>query len=676
MKRNKFIFNHWQRKIASCFLTFLFLIVVIQSYSQSESDSEFESLLENFFNGDETRDMEQLLQDMQALQTRQISINNASAEDLSVLPFLNPLQVNAILDYRKEHGNILSVGELSIIPGLGEQQARLLSYFISFGDTRAGYRAQRDKHEILTRWGRLIERQKAYREPRKYEGSPDRLYFRYKYDSSSMQIGVTGEKDAGESFFSQSNKEGFDFYSGYINYKQEKWSVVLGDYNVRFGQGLVVWQGFSLGKSAETTTIGNSAQGVRPYTSADENGYFRGISAHISAGRFSFMPFFSYSKIDAGTEEIGGQKIFTSIRTAGYHRTAGEIEGKNSVGALSTGGHLQFDGDYFSVGLTGLHTKYQYPFVRDDTPYNEFLFQGKDVTNFSLDYRWGVNKLYFFGETAMKTGGGWAQQTGFMYHPFDKADVAVLYRNIGKRYGSPFASTLMEGSQVNDEEGLYVGLKILPISKVTVNAYVDFFKFRHAKYTTVGPGNGHEYLVNIGYKPDKDWQLDVRYARNQKPVRLSGTYSVKDIKQVRQSLRFNLNGNLSKTIALKTRIEQSWFNHDHKSTGFFVGQDLGFHPPGWAWSNWLRIAYFNTADYDSRIYAYENDVLYQFSTPAHYGEGIRSYFTGKVKICENLNFYYKLSRTWYFDVESIGSGDSEILGNKRTDVKILLRFTF
>ena len=36
-----------------------------------------------------------------------------------------------------------------------------------------------------------------------------------------------------------------------------------------------------------------------------------------------------------------------------------------------------------------------------------------------------------------------------------------------------------------------------------------------------------------------------------------------------------------------------------------------------------RITYFNTDNWDTRIYNYENDVLYHFTIPAYYDKGIR-----------------------------------------------------
>jgi hypothetical protein len=44
---------------------------------------------------------------------------------------------------------------------------------------------------------------------------------------------------------------------------------------------------------------------------------------------------------------------------------------------------------------------------------------------------------------------------------------------------------------------------------------------------------------------------------------------------------------------------------------------------------WTRYCLFNTDDWDSRIYTYENDLLYSYSIPALAGEGSRSYIMVK-----------------------------------------------
>jgi hypothetical protein len=88
------------------------------------------------------------------------------------------------------------------------------------------------------------------------------------------------------------------------------------------------------------------------------------------------------------------------------------------------------------------------------------------------------------------------------------------------------------------------------------------------------------------------------------------------------------------------------------------------------------LAYFNTDSYDSRIYAYENDVLYAVSFPAYYGKGWRYYLIGKMPISRNLDAWIRLAQTNVSDRATIGSGTSEIDGNRKTDLKVQLKYSF
>ena len=89
-----------------------------------------------------------------------------------------------------------------------------------------------------------------------------------------------------------------------------------------------------------------------------------------------------------------------------------------------------------------------------------------------------------------------------------------------------------------------------------------------------------------------------------------------------------------------------------------------------------RYVLFNTPTYDSRIYAYENDVLYGYSIPSYYGKGSKIYVVAKSNIFRNLDAWLRIAHTKFTDREVLKSGWDEIDGNKMTEVKVQLRYKF
>jgi hypothetical protein len=90
----------------------------------------------------------------------------------------------------------------------------------------------------------------------------------------------------------------------------------------------------------------------------------------------------------------------------------------------------------------------------------------------------------------------------------------------------------------------------------------------------------------------------------------------------------------------------------------------------------LRLQYFETDSYDSRIYAYENDVLYSYSIPPFSDKGFRYYVTFNYDLTKKISFWLRWAQTIYKDRKTVGSGLDEILGNKRSDLKIQARYVF
>ena len=107
-----------------------------------------------------------------------------------------------------------------------------------------------------------------------------------------------------------------------------------------------------------------------------------------------------------------------------------------------------------------------------------------------------------------------------------------------------------------------------------------------------------------------------------------------------------------------------------------IYHDVKYKPLFSKFSFTSRYIIFNTNEYDNRIYAYENDVLYGYSIPAYYGKGNKIYLVIKYNIIRNLDFWLRIAHTTYSDREVLKSGWDEINSNKMTELKLQLRYKF
>ena len=104
-----------------------------------------------------------------------------------------------------------------------------------------------------------------------------------------------------------------------------------------------------------------------------------------------------------------------------------------------------------------------------------------------------------------------------------------------------------------------------------------------------------------------------------------------------------------------------------------VFQDIQYNMEKFPLNIISRVAWFNTDSYNSRIYAYENDLLYTFSIPAFFGKGLRSYLNLNYKISEKIDCWFKIANTFWSDRDVISSGYNEIQGKNKTELKFQLR---
>jgi hypothetical protein len=506
--------------------------------------------------------------------------------------------------------------------------------------------------------------------------------------SRIVRIGLTTEKDAGEELIwdPSTKRYGTDFQSFHLAVKNigKLTQLIIGDYQLQFGQGLILGAGFSPGKGSETiTTVRRADLGVRPYTSVVESGHFRGVSATFDLGKMNFTQSFSLARRDANEEvaldTMASENTFVStIQVTGFHRTPNEIASKGAIKEISTASNVNYrsPNNRLLIGLTGVFTSFEVAKFPTARLYNQFEFRGKENFTTGLYYSYSWQNMNFFGEAAISKSGGMGVVNGALINLSRKWELSILIRRFDRNFHTFYGSSFSENSKNINEKGIYLGIKYTYSRKLSFTAYFDQFYFPWLKYRVNAPSHGTEVLGRLNYSPSKKISFYGQYRRESKDVNSSlETTILKVVPGIKQNYLLNMDFTVSNNLSIKSRIQFSNYDKENAYTkGLVLVQDVNFSY--WRFRASTRVALFDTEDYNNRQYVYERDVLYSFSIPAYYGRGIRQYIVLQYNILKSFTLWVRYARTQYKDKDVIGSGLEEIRGNKKTDVKVQLRYKF
>jgi hypothetical protein len=634
--------------------------------------------------GIETQKSSDYLQQLDDYRHRPLSVNAANAEELAQLHLLTDLQIGQLLSYRKLAGLLVDIYELQAVPGWDvetiEKTMPYLTVAVPVSITERLASRFRGNQTLLLRTGRVFQRSKGYAldSGNRYLGNRDHLLLSYKYQFKNLlYFGMTADKDPGEQFFRDAQSKGFDFYSAHFflrNLGLIK-ALALGDYTINIGQGLANWQSDGFGKSGAVLSIVKRAPVLAPYRAAGETGFNRGIGITLARRRMEASFFGSYKKVSGSVDPVDGS--FGSLQTSGYYRTPKEIANRYGIGQWSWGGQLSYVADLVQVSASYTGGWLSLPWQKQDEPYNNFAFSGRKLLNASFAYSYTQKNRHWFGELATDRQGNSAILSGLLVSVDPKVDLSFLYRRMGTAYEGIEGSAVTESSIPSNERGFYTGLDFRPTSGWQLSAYVDLYRFPWLRYRVNAPSGGRDYLVQLNYQPEKRWSLNLRYRSKYQSINDSGEEMLAfPVGRVSQNIRIHLANRLGPYLSMKTRLEIVWLkNGDKKEEGFLLYAEASCRPVSW-FSADLRLQYVETGSYDTRIYAYESDVLYSFSIPAFFGKTYRYYLNINVDAGRRLSLAARLAESVYPGAESIGSGLDVLAGNRRTDIKLQAVYHF
>ena len=628
-----------------------------------------------------------------------LNLNTATWEDLQELFLLNDLQINDLIVHREAFGKFISIYEIQSLKFWDLSTIRLVLPFVKVDDKLDQLHVslkeaiQQGKFEAFFRFQRIPEQKKAYQDVSDsvqensnsyYYGNSDRYYtrLRYKY-RTNLSVGITAEKDPGEQFFNGAQKNGFDFYSAHAFYKGGKYirSVALGDYQIQIGQGLNLWSGYAFGKTADATNVKKSANTLRQYTSVDESRFLRGAAVDLGVGNFALTLFGSRKAVDAAiiTDSLLDEIEFvSSINVTGFHRTNSEIARKHGLLETMGGANFRYNKRSLQLGVAAIYQGYDRAFIKDTVPYNQFDFRGKSTVGLSADYSWVYRNFNFFGETGYSAHSkSWANVHGVLFSLDSRLAMSMVYRNYQRGYHTFYNAGFAEASRTQNEKGLYTGMKINFTRAFTLNGYVDVFKFPWLRYQVDAPSQGHEWMIQPSYKPNREFEVYFRFREQVRPKNSrdsDGTITpIEDVQQ--RNFRLNVSYKVMEGVKLKSRVEYVTINRKSNTpeSGFMISQDVIYKPKNFPVDIALRYALFDTDSYDSRIYTYENNALYVFSSPSYYYQGSRAYILLRYTFLRRFDLWARYGTSIFANRNSIGSGAEEINGNKKSDITIQLR---
>jgi hypothetical protein len=490
----------------------------------------------------------EVLERFDALASRPVRINTATESRLVSSGLFSRYQAASVADYRRLSGDILSVAELALVDGFGEAAARALAPFVSFETQAPPGRSSLEK-------GRVTTEMTARSAIQLQEGERTGGYaFKARTGDEDRWLLSLAAKQAS---LKPAWPPGPLSFSAALYGRRRTWKAVFGDFSARFGQGLLLWSGFSLSGVQSAAAMDRHPSGMSPAWTLSPDAAHRGAAADIAFGRFVLSGFWSYGKC--------------------------------------AGANLTWLARYGQIGVTALSTiPSSFPLSK-----SSFSLMKDSVPLVSADYRWSLGKIDLFGEAvgdlpdravAFVAGGAW--------NPAYQVRLAALVRSYPAAYAAPFAGALRSSTRSSDERGVAFALDH---KKLTVT----FDAVHHPTKDT------RQYKTVAKYSPQVSEHLSLT-------LRAVSRLRPSDANPWRNEIRAEATlaaGRLSlKGCAVACRCaDLSWLAY---LEGGYVSESSGRKT-----SLYLRGTAFKVDRWEDRIYIYERDVPGAFSVPAYYGRG-------------------------------------------------------
>jgi len=592
-----------------CVSVLSLLLPFAETYAEGASPGRVE-LIMRLLGADDPEDLdEETVERLDALLDHPLHINYASAGRLSASGLFTQYQTASILDCRARSGDILSFSELAAMDGFGEEFAEALKPFVSLDSSAAPGRSSVHSVNVAN----VLALRSSYRFAENQEKGSDYGYgLKYRLElGDRLELGLAANRTYGTG---HSLPDAGTFYMACYGRKKSS-KIVLGDYNLRYGQGVALWSGFNMDGVSYPQTFFRRPSGITPYLSFSGSGGYRGAAADFSAGHFT-----------AGASiGIGGLKEM--------------MAGKKSVPlSLSPAVNVGWLGRTAQASVTLCGTTAE---LAGDVSGGPFA-----AAVVSTDFRWCIKGVDLFGEAALDIKDMRpAAVAGTAFRAGENLELAFRGRCSGEECG------VSAGGKFNCGQRMSLAGKEGFGSSVFRHSGTLCMDAAHYSYPKYKEGDSAwQVKVQIDYKLQvlPSLCLVFRFSERLRSAGETGRTDFRcDLKwsdgRWMGSMRMNVLYN--KSVGLLSYTE-----------GGYAGKFFTVH---------LRAGAFRTGSWQDRIYVYERDAPGNFNVPAYYGYGCWGALNVAIKTASWCRLYLRASTVRYPWSQPSGKAM-----NDRTEVKL------
>jgi competence ComEA-like helix-hairpin-helix protein len=619
----------------------------------------------------ETEDVTSLLELLERLRTRPLDLNRATVEDLMQLPWVSPDVARKIVSWRKTHGPFIDIVQIEEVQGIAsEVLERLRPYVTVVPQVEGGPGVSR-------RWWTPLRLDFRARARRRWQPDdavaleqPRTLPYRT-YQRAELAVGdvlqatALWEKDPGEERLN-------DFSSFSIRYlPREPIVIIVGNYQIEVGQGLVLWGPYRFGKGGDPVLpVQQTGRGLREYRAVDENSALSGVAASLSLPSISAIAFWSTARLDATLLQSGA---VARLDRSGYHRGPSGEARKDAQEERLWGGRLVwFPTDWFRLGTTAYAARYARPFEPTDPRRDFFTFSGRKNRLVGIDATADGKRLTLSAEWARSHSGGWGTVATASVR-VQGATVVALWRHFSPDFYNFRARAFIDaGPETRNERGVYLGVRVRSRPLGEVGLAFDQFQSLWRTATFPFPRRGEEFLLQWRRRLRRlALQVRIRHRRLGRPMSVPAAIGgsrrvVTD--RTRRTWRLQLDYTPSNTLSLRSRVEVGRVRETlpggkaTAETAYLIYQQARWQPRK-RWRIEARWTSFDSPSYDSRLYAYESDLPGVWSSVAFYGRGTRWYLLAMARLGP-IRLGAKLAETVRLQAVQRGSQKSGVLSTR------------